>query len=298
MRKISYVVDESFDGRAAGVFLRRGHGISARLLTKLRHTENGILLGGVPIRTIDPVRAGDVVEIMIPDKVPDYEQGGEMPEIIYEDEDVLVLNKPAGLAMHPTHNHQGDTLANAVTGYLRAKGSDPTVRAVGRLDKQTSGAVVLALNKLSAAALVGKVEKTYLALVCGIPDEEGEFDLPIIRPDPMKTLRSVGEDGLPALTRYRVLATDGTVSLCEVRPVTGRTHQIRVHFSSAGFPLLGDDMYGASDLTRHYPLVARAALHCSRVCFTSPVNGRELSLTAPMPEDFEGTVRQISGGKA
>ena len=185
--------------------------------------------------------------------------------------------------MHPTHNHQGDTLANAVTAYLAGKGKNAAFRAVGRLDKGTSGLVVCALNKLSASKLAGGVQKEYYALVKGELHGEGRVDVPIYRPDPMKTLRACSyELGVePAVTNWRVEKNFDGATLLSLRLETGRTHQIRVHMAFSGHPLAGDDMYG--DFMTD---IGHQLLHCRKCFLTHPVTGENMEFEADFYEDF------------
>ncbi len=287
-RVLEYTVPPEYNGKKLLGFLRGNLGMSARSVTKLRHDPGSLLLNGAFIRTIDPVHAGDRLTIRIREPVSPILPEGKMPEIVYEDDDLLVVNKPAGLAVHPTHNHQGDTLANAVAGYLAGKGKSGAFRAVGRLDKQTSGLVLCALHRHCAALLSGNYEKTYLAVAEGAFTGRGEINSPILRPDPMKTLRAVGEGGDPALTRWTALCTNGEHTLLSVRPITGRTHQIRVHFAALGAPLAGDVMYGG-----HTDFIGRAALHCEKLSFVHPISGEALCLTAAPPEDMRMLIDRI-----
>ena len=288
-RVLTYTVPPEYDGKKLNGFLRGCLRMSARSVTKLRHDPGSLLCNGQPIRTIDPVRAGDCLTVRIRERESPISPEGVMPEIVYEDADVLVLNKPAGLAVHPTHNHQGDTLANAVAAYLANSGKSGVFRAVGRLDKQTSGLVLCALHRHSASVLTGNYEKTYLAVAEGRFSGSGEIDAPILRPDPMKTLRAVGDGGDPALTRWTAVCGNDQLTLLSVRPITGRTHQIRVHFASLGAPLAGDAMYGG-----HTDLIDRAALHCETLTFSHPITGTQISLSAPPPPDIQKLIDLIN----
>ena len=286
MRHIEFVIDEAYDGKKVVAYLRGQAKLSARLVNSLKRIEKGITLNGEHIRTVDMLRKGDILAVNIPEDNNEIEPVEYPLDIIYEDNDIIVINKPAGLAMHPTHNHQGDTLANAVTAYLIRKSANTAFRAVGRLDKSTSGLVVCALNKYSAASLVGNFEKTYYALVKGSFEGEGTIDKPIYRPDPMKTIRAVGENGDKAVTHWQCVWTDSEISLMKVTLETGRTHQIRVHFSSIGAPLCGDDMYGSTDMR-----ISRAALHCGILDFIHPVTGDKMHYEVPMPEDMMNLIK-------
>ena len=281
MRHIEFLIDEKYDNKKVIAYLRGEAKISARLVNSLKRVEKGITLNGEHIRTVDILHSGDILAVNIPEDKAGIEAIDYPLDIVYEDDDVLVINKPAGLAMHPTHNHQGDTLANAVAAYFLKKNKNVTFRAVGRLDKSTSGLVLCALNKLAASKLSGSFHKVYYALAEGEFSGTGTIDKPIYRPDPMKTLRAVGETGDFPVTHWEALWTDGAVSLLRINLESGRTHQIRVHFSSIGSPLCGDDMYGSSD-TR----ISRGALHCGEMTFIHPVTGAFMEFKAPFPADF------------
>lgn len=281
-RKISYIIPDEYDGKKVISYLRGSAGISTRLLNSLKRTENGITLNGKHIRTIDLLSAGDRLCVNIPCPESKIEPI-ELPlEILYEDEDIIAVNKSPYLACHPTHNHQGDTLANALAFYLGQKGKPTEFKAVGRLDKGTSGIVICALNKFCAAKLSGNIRKEYFAVVGGKLENSGTIDAPIYRPDPLKTLRAAGPDGLPAVTHWQALKTNGELTLVRIRLETGRTHQIRVHFSSIGMPLLGDSMYGGGKTETGHQL-----LHCGYARFIHPVSGEEVEIHALFPEDMQ-----------
>lgn len=269
-------------------YLRSVGGMSLTAVRKLKHTENGILRNGEFVRTIDYIAAGDVIKVSLPVAVSEISPSDIPLDILYEDEDVLVINKPSGLAMHPTHNHQGDTLANAVASYFAKQGKNSGFHAVGRLDKCTSGVVVCALNSIAAGKLSAKVKKEYCALVEGEYHGSGTIDRPIYRPDPGKTLRAAGETGDRAVTHWESLGFAAGVSFVAIKLETGRTHQIRVHFSSLGTPLCGDDMYGGSKT-----LIGRAALHCRHAEFTHPVTGEKMTFTAPLPPDMQSVISEL-----
>ncbi len=281
MRVIEYTVEDYFEGKKLISFLRGHVKISVRLLRSLKRVDGGIKINGKNARTIDLLHKGDKVILSIPEddihSIPiDYELN-----VVYEDDDVLVIDKPAMLPMHESHNHQGDTLANAVAGYLQKKGRSLAFRAVGRLDKGTSGLVICALNSHAAARLSGNFEKTYYAMATGHYEGTGTIDKPIYRPDPMKTYRTADDRGDKAVTHYEVLEANENYSLLKIQLETGRTHQIRVHFAYLGTPLFGDRMYG-----KEHPIIERQALHCGEVSFNHPVTGERLTLKAELPEDM------------
>ena len=287
-RTLRFTVPPEYDSRKALQFLRGFAGLSSRLMITLKNLPDGIACNGAHIRTIDRVHAGDRIVLTLPEEAGEIEPIPIPLDVIYEDADLLVINKPAGLAMHPTHNHQGDTLANGVAAYLARNGENAVFRAVGRLDKCTSGVVICAKNAFAASALGGKLKKTYLALPSGRFEGCGAIEKRIYRPDPMKTLRAAGDEGEYALTRWESVLSGDRCSLVRVLPETGRTHQIRVHFASLGAPLLGDDMYGGSR-----ELIARAALHCAEVRLTHPVSEEEMCFSAPLPEDMTLVIQSV-----
>lgn len=282
-RKLQYAISNEYSSKRVLDFLKH-LGFSHRLITKLKQTPDGILLNGEHIRTIDPMSEGDILEINLPtDKKESISIPVEMPlDIIYEDDDILVLNKPAMLAVHESHNHLGDTLSNAVAFHLKKEGKPSVFRAVGRLDKGTSGLMVCALNRYAASRLSGKIKKQYLAIATGIYEGEGTIDAPIYRPDPILTVRTVDERGEKAITHWTALKNDGENTLLRVKLETGRTHQIRVHFASLGTPLVGDTMYGTPD-----ERICHQALHCCECRFIHPVKNEEMHFFCDMPDDMK-----------
>ena len=285
-RRLQYTIPHEYSSRRVLDFLKH-LGFSHRLITKLKQTPDGILLNGEHIRTIDPMSEGDVLEINLPtDKKESISIPVEMPlDIIYEDDDILVLNKPAMLAVHESHNHLGDTLSNAVAFHLKKEGKPSVFRAVGRLDKGTSGLMVCALNRYAASRLSGKIKKQYLAIATGVYEGEGTIDAPIYRPDPILTVRTVNERGERAVTHWKALKNDGENTLLRVRLETGRTHQIRVHFASLGTPLVGDTMYGTPD-----ERICHQALHCCECRFIHPVKNEEMHFFCDMPDDMKSII--------
>lgn len=286
-REIFYDVPPEYEGKKLVHFVRGFCGLSARLTASIKYT--GLFINGEPARTIDRLHAGDKVKVVIHEEETSLEPVNCELDIIYEDDDLLIINKSPFMAMHPTHNHQGDTLANAVAAYLSGRGKSCTFRTLGRLDKGTSGVVICALNRL-AACNTGRISKEYLALVSGELEGKGVIDVPIYRPDAGKTLRACSyEKGeLPAVTKWEVLEKYKGATLVRVLPETGRTHQIRVHFAFTGNPLAGDTMYGS-----FMPETGHQLLHCHRVTFVHPVTGEEMTVTAPLQNDFEKTCEKL-----
>ncbi len=282
-RIIDFEITEEYENIKIFTFLKYKRGFSTKLIRTLKNTENGILLNGKFARTVDLLKAGDKLTVSIPDDESAPAPAESEIDVICEDDDLLIINKSPYMAMHPTHNHQGDTLANAVASHLAKAGKSCTFRAVGRLDKGTSGLVVCALNPLAASKLNGKIKKEYLAIVKGVPEKSGTVDVPIYRPDPMKTLRACSyEKGVEsAVTHWELIDAREDRSLIRLRLETGRTHQIRVHMAHIGHPLAGDSYYG--DFLPEY---GHQLLHCERVEFTHPVTGESVDFTAPVPVEF------------
>lgn len=289
MRKLEYIIDENYDRKQLKSFLKNEVGLSSRLVKNLKNSEMGLLRNGEKIRTVDFIFENDRIEINLDEGENEIEPTFGGLDVVFEDEDMLVVNKSPFIAMHPTHNHQGDTLANDVAGYLKEKGKTSTFRSVGRLDKGTSGLCVIALNRLCAFKLSqSKIKKTYYAVAEGAFEGEGVIDKPIYRPDPMKTLRAAGEHGDKAVTYWKALCGDGERTLLEINLATGRTHQIRVHFAYLNAPLTGDRLYGKErdDITHQ-------ALHCGKIEFEHPITGEKIKLEADMPEDIKRIVGKI-----
>ena len=288
MRKLQFTINEEYDKKQLKSFLKNEVGISSRLVKKLKRSEIGLLRNGEHIRTVDLINYGDKIEINIDEGDNDIEATFGELDIVYEDDDMLVINKSPLIAMHPTHNHQGDTLANDVAGYLQ-KGKVCTFRSIGRLDKGTSGLTLIALNSYCASSLSkNKIAKTYYAIAEGVYNSRGTIDRPIFRPDPMKTIRAVGENGERAVTHWKAIAGDDKRTLLEINLETGRTHQIRVHFSSLSTPLTGDRLYGKEreDITHQ-------ALHCGKMEFIHPVTKEKISLSAPLPDEMKNFVNKM-----
>jgi len=295
MTELNFTVLPEEDGRLIKHVLR-ARGVSVRLTNSLKRAPGGMRLnGGAVARTVDPVRAGDVLTLSIPGDEETLDPIDFALDIIYEDSDVLVINKPPTLPMHPSHNHQGDTLANAVTAYLAGQGRQAAFRAAGRLDKGTSGLVVCCLHSYAASKLNGRVEKTYYALAHGEYRGAGTFSNVIYRPFPNRTLRACRDYELPcepgdesAITHWEALAYRDGVSFLRVWLETGRTHQIRAHFAHRGTPLLGDDLYGAPPREEpgHF-------LHCGEVKFVHPVTGEAMAFTAELPGHMKTTAEGL-----
>ncbi|WP_124099962.1 RluA family pseudouridine synthase [Ruminococcus sp. Marseille-P6503] len=273
---VRIIITAGESGRTLGEVLS-GRGVSRRLITTLKRIDGGITRSERTVRTVDRVSAGDEILLKERDlKTLEPNFSLSVPAL-YEDECLIVFDKPPFMPVHPSVKHQGDTLGN----FFAARFPEVSFRPVNRLDRDTSGCVICAKSRYSAAKLQKSFEKTYYAVCCGHPPTEGRIDAPIARERASIIKRIVSPDGQPAVTNYRIAARNEKYSLAEIHLETGRTHQIRVHFSHIGFPLAGDDLYGGS--REDY---SRQALHCSSVSFIHPETGLRVSVSSPLPENF------------
>ncbi len=281
-----YTVPAAYDGETMQTFLRRECGLSWRMVVKLKRVDGGMTADGQPMRSIDRLRAGQTVEVRMPEDAVKIE-GVDIPlQVVYEDDHLLVVNKPPYLAVHPSAGKPEPTLAHAVVGYFGRKGTPLSFRPINRLDRNTSGLLVAAKSPHVAYALAQKPHKIYLAIVLGALTGEGTIDQPIRVREGSCITREVGEGGKDSVTHWKSLGTDGEISLVRVVIETGRTHQIRVHMSWMGYPLAGDTMYGTDE---HY--LPRHGLHCALTTLQHPVTGEQLTFTAPVPEDMRSLLQ-------
>jgi len=289
-KRLTFSVPAEFDGAMLKAFLRRGCGLSSRLMVLLKQTENGILRNGRHARVIEPVTAGDMVTLRLPEENCAVEPFALPLAVVYEDAHLLVLNKPSGMPVHPTScGHEMDTLANAVSFYMRSRGESYAFRPLNRLDKNTTGLVLTAKEPYSAYRLKTGVEKRYTAVCEGVFSGSGTVDAPIRVKEGHTIEREAGNGGQRAVTHYKTLAGLHNHTLAQFTLETGRTHQIRVHMAYLGHPLAGDDMYGGS--TKY---IARQALHCERMSFLHPVTSKKMELFASLPDDMARFIEQIS----
>ena len=290
MRILTHTVLPEEEGRMVKGILRGSLQLSYTLLKSLKWRENAILLNGQSVHVNAIVHAGDVVSVALSERTPRedlYCENTAAPDIVYEDEDLLVLNKPAGVAMHPkADDAAAPSLAAMLTGYL-GEGSVP--HFVSRLDKGTSGLLIAAKSgyvhdRLRRALHSSELRREYRAVAVGqVMPPRGVIDAPIGRAEGSIIRRCVREDGLASRTEYEVLQTAERFTLLRLRPETGRTHQLRVHMAYLGYPLAGDWLYGTEDKN----LIARPALHSYELWFTQPITGQELHFTAPIPQDMQ-----------
>ncbi len=268
-------------------------GISLRLLYS-RKKANQVLVNCKPCKMHEIVNVGDVIEIYLPNEENDYKAEDMNIKILYEDEDLMVVEKEPFMVVHPTKSHQNNTLANGLIKLFKDKNINSKIRFVNRLDRDTSGILIVAKNSYCHSVLtkddaMHKMEKRYYAIVSGhLEDESGVINLPIEKSsDGIK--RIVSDLGQRAVTRYKVIEKLENASLVEMSLETGRTHQIRVHFSHIGHPLLGDELYG-----KDMSLINRQALHCFELGFYSPRKPEIIRVKSKLPQDMDMLVKKLS----
>lgn len=288
-RIITYTISPKDSGISILSFLRN-NGFSKHILTTMKRADHAILLNGQPTFAKTALREQDVLCILVPEETGSEESILPVKmslDILYEDEDILVLNKPADMPVHPSAGNYENTLANGVAWYYRQQGETFVYRCINRLDRDTTGVLVLAKNPLSGALLSTqmkqrRIHRTYLALTDGIPPEKGTVCAPIARVNDSVITREVNfERSEPAVTHYERLAVSNGYALVELHLETGRTHQIRVHMNYIGCPLPGDFLYHPV-----FDRIGRQALHSFQLEFEHPITKEPLRFLAPVPEDF------------
>lgn len=294
MRTLRHTVTPEQEGKMVKGILRGELQLSYTLLKSLKWRENAILLNGAPVHVNAIVHAGDVVSAVLSERAPKEHDVLPCPaalDIVYEDEDLLVINKPAGVAMHPkSANPAAHSMASALVAYL---GEGSVAHFVSRLDKGTSGLFIAAKSgyihdRLRRALHTNVLRREYRAVAVGkVEPPCGTITLPIGRADGSIVKRCVHPDGLASRTEYETLAVNDRFTLLRLRPCTGRTHQLRVHMAALGCPLAGDWLYGTEDRR----LIARPALHSYELWFTHPVSGEALHFTASVPEDMDKLIK-------
>lgn len=304
---LQFVADASDHGYYLRDVLKKRLGISRRLMIRLKTSDEGLALNGQRAMAKDKVKEGDVITLRMETETSEDILPQPMNlDIVFEDEHLLVVNKPAGLIVHPTTGRYLNTLANGVVHYWQERGERVRFRPVHRLDEHTSGLVVIAKHpfahqQFAAQMKDGTVEKEYRAFVYGSPPKlEGEINAPIGRQTEDPHRRVIREDGAPSQTFYQVTASYlGKASALDIRLGTGRTHQIRVHLTSIGCPLIGDSYYtdpdwsGSELASRLSGIITRQALHAVRLGFAHPVTGEAMKLEAPMPDDLQALEQEL-----
>ena len=259
--------------------------MSSSLMNKLKWGD-ALQVNGVPQRTNYPVKAGDVITVRLVEERPEYPAEDGSLKILYEDEFLLAVDKPAGLLIHPSRSCFSGTLANFVAGYYARTGQKSAFHPMTRLDRDTFGVVLLAKNAHVHTLLQStRVQKTYHALTFGGPEaDSGIIDAPIARRPLPSLLREIRQDGKPSVTRFRVLTRDGQICKLALEPVTGRTHQLRLHCMHAGFPILGDPQYSSPEsMALSENMGMKYQLLCAkRLELEHPITGEKLTLQSTM----------------
>lgn len=292
--KLSLTITSEDHAKTVKQLLKGKLHVSERLIKQLKFSDK-ILLNAVPVHVNTIVKEGDLLEALVESE--EYNEN-IIPEpmdldILYEDEYLIAINKPPNMVVHPTFSHQTGTVANGLVHHLLDKGVKTLVRPVSRLDRDTSGIIVFALNPYIQQGLICQMKektfiKEYIGLAYGIFEHDsGVINLPIKRLEGSIMLRHVSQDGAPSVTHYEVLERFLNAAYLKFTLETGRTHQIRVHCQAAGHPLIGDTLYPLPSFEcRYETLMPRQSLHSRRAVFTHPYTNKVLDLLAPIPDDI------------
>lgn len=280
MEKYLETVTSVFGEMKIRDYLKNRLGLSTSLIAKVKY--GNVILNDIAVHMRATVKNGDIIEITLPAEDSKNIEPMDIPlDIVYEDDYLIAVNKPRNMPVHPSRGNHLPTIANAIRSYI----DHPFVfRAVNRLDRDTSGIVLIAKDRLSGAKLYQsmkerKFEKTYLAVIEGIPDSHGIIDAPIVREEEGSIKRVVRDDGKKCITEYELISTDDCGnSLIKVIPHTGRTHQIRVHMAHIGHPLVNDFLYGTRGEETYF-------LHCASLSFPHPFTNEVITVNASIPKN-------------
>ncbi len=293
--QIEFTVGSEEGNRLIRSYLTGIKHLSAKALRRLKN-RGTVLVNDVPVYLKSTIHEGDrIILIYPPENNNPYLTPEEVPiNIVYEDQDIMVLDKQAGICVHPTKHYPRGTLANGVLFHWRKIGENSTIHFINRLDRNTTGLVLLAKNTYGAQQFFrqqreGIIKRSYLALVQGeVKNNSGYIDLPIAREDSPTTKRLISKEGKPSVTHYQVMERFSGYTLLEVRLETGRTHQIRVHLGHLGYPIIGDSFYGG-DTT----LLNRQFLHAFRLVFYHPINSKKMEFTTEIPEELTRVLSEM-----
>ena len=295
--KFEYMIKENDKELPIKELLKRNFKFSSRLMTKLK-VNSLVQLNGTIVKMYEKGEPGDRITVFLPKEQSDFEPENIPIAVVYEDDDLLIINKQPGYVVHPTKGHPCHTMANGIMKYMMENHKHFKIRFINRLDMDTSGLLAIAKNShcqdnLSKQMSVNGVMKKYLAVVNGsLSEEEGTVDLPIDKEQEDHVKRAVTKDGYPSVTHYKVLERFETgYTLVELVLETGRTHQIRVHMSHIGHPIVGDVLYGEASVW----LIERQALHARYLSFRHPVTNQFMELEAPLPDDMQALLDKIRG---
>ena len=276
--------------------LKSNFNFSSRLFARLK-AQKRVFLNGIPLEGWMNPREGDRVVAVMPEETSYFPEEDIPVDPLYEDEDLLIINKPAGFTVHPTKGQPAHTMANGIQKYMRESGQKYKIRFVNRLDMDTSGILVVAKNSHAQDNMIrqmqtGDIHKYYQAIVTGrVEPDQFTIDRPIEKPDPDRPNRAIAPEGRGrrSVTHVRVLQRFREYTLVQLLLETGRTHQIRVHMASIGHPVAGDSLYGG-EAPR---LIGRQALHACRIEFRHPAENRGLIIEAPLPDDMNSVLEKI-----
>lgn len=301
---MDWKITERDDGCVLREWIKGNIRLSGKMMKYLKYRNDGILVNGERCTVRRVLRVGDTVTLALTDNSSSEELlAVDLPiEILYEDDALIAPSKPPNMPTHPSHNHHNDTLANALAFRYREAGVPFVFRPINRLDRDTSGVMLVARNKFSAGLLAksmqsGEFQKIYWAILEGEMEEDaGLIDKPLHRTAASIIVREVcspdAPDAEPARTRFRVLARGGGCTLVEAHPQTGRTHQLRVHFASLGHPICGDSLYGIDN-----GRIGRQALHAKELVFPHPITRAKIHLNAPIPADMQALIDTYFPGR-
>lgn len=295
-RTITYKIEQEDAGLRVELFLRR-RGYSRQNLVEIKRMPQSIMVNGVHYYMRQILEAGDVLEV----RIQETDSSEKIPavyhplDIVYEDEDIMVINKPADMPIHPSMNNYYNSLANALAYYFEQQGKPFIFRCSNRLDRDTSGLTIISKHLVSASILAQQVadrevHREYLAISRGsVTPTEGTIDVPLGRKDSSIIERTVDwEHGERAVTHYKVVSQSNGHSLIALKLETGRTHQIRIHMKYLGYPLIGDYLYNPD-----MEWMGRQALHSYKMAFRHPITGEHMEFTAPLPKDMQNVLDGI-----
>jgi len=286
MSKIEIIIDKAHDGFSVKSFVRNHLKVSSRVFIKQKYAENGLMINNKCAKSIDILHEGDLFVINIVEEQHNYEAVKFDLDILYEDTNFLIINKPAGISIHSSHKSEKNTILSAVAYYYKNNGESFVFRSLYRLDKDTSGILVIAKNRLAASSVT--LDKTYFAVCEGELFGSGTISSPIKLKEGSIIEREIGF-GVSAVTHWKAINTEKDYTFLKVRLETGRTHQIRVHFASINHPLAGDDLYGGS---RKY--IKRQALHCGELEIFSSVLNLKKKIVVDFPSDIKTVFQKFN----
>lgn len=293
-KELKIKVTKEKEGKRIKEFLKEEYAFSSRLLSRIKK-RNGLLLNGQEVSVTKTIFRDDILTVLFNDERLNYEPEKMSLDILYEDGDVLILNKPPYLVVHPTKSHESGTLANGIAHYFRQKCIQKKIRFINRLDMDTSGIIIIAKNSYAHQYVQKQmedntIEKGYLAVIENVfPYDSGEIRLPIGKKNKGDIARQVYEGGKPSQTLFKKKEDFSKFgALLYIRIITGRTHQIRVHFSHYNNPLIGDHLYGSN-----HPVINRHALHSYYLKLKVPRKSEPVEVRSTLPEDMVQLIEEL-----